>query len=312
MEAHLTHPRVRGWGTDVFKLLGLMAAFACAAVHAQTFKAVPLDGGGWTSGFVQANNGRLYAYGDVFGAWRSDDGGTTWDYLNWSIPDGDIVGYGMAVQKDNADIVYYYSYGAIHKSTNGGTTWTEILSPLGDNNPRFRGTSPLMIRANNSSEIWFAGPRKDLTGWLWRSQDGGSTWSKMGGSTFDNNQARTLHNVSQYPNQIWVGAADGLYVSTNGGSSFTRIGTMTDVGMIQRFTFGPNAGVGLVTRGNNNGGVSRITATDFSNPATYTVTESGTVNIYFGYPTGLQIFSDGTASAWNTSGDVMVSATTGA
>jgi hypothetical protein len=274
--------------------------------HAQTFKAVPLDGGGWTSGFAQANNGRLYAYGDVFGAWRTDNGGTNWSYLNWNIPGGDIVGYGMAVQKDNADVVYYQSYSAIYKSTNGGTTWTKILSPLGDNLPRFRGSSPIMIRANNPNELWYAGSRKDLTGWLWRSQDGGSTWSKMGGSAFDNNRARTLHNVSAYPNQIWVGADDGLHVSTNGGASFTRVNTHPGVGMIQRFTSGTYAGVGLITRdgvNNDGGGISRITATDYANAATYTTTPSATSSIYFGYPTGLQIFSDGTCSAWNTAGD---------
>ncbi len=274
-----------------------------STASAQTYKPVSLDGGGWVSGFAQANNGRLYAYGDVFGAWRSDNGGTTWDYLNWSIPDGDIVGYGMAVQKDNADVVYYHSNNAIYKSTNGGADWKKILSPLGDNLPHFRGASPIMIRANDANELWYAGTRKNLTGWLWRSQDGGTSWSKMGGTAFDNIKVRTLHNISQYPNQIWVGADDGLYVSSDGGTSFTRISGLTDVGMIQRFPSGANAGIGLVTRGNNNGGISRITATDFNNPTTYTVTEAATVNIYFGYPTGLQIFSDGTASAWNTSAD---------
>jgi hypothetical protein len=197
--------------------LGTVASVTPTPAQAQTFKAVPLDGGGWTSGFAQANNGRLYAYGDVFGAWRSDNGGTNWTYLNWNIPGGDIVGYGMAVQKDNADVVYYQSYSAIYKSTNGGTTWTNILSPLGDNLPRFRGTSPIMIRSNNANDLWYAGSRQGQTGWLWRSNDGGSSWAKAGGSAFDSNRARTLHNISQYPNQIWVGADDGLHVSTNGG-----------------------------------------------------------------------------------------------
>ena len=31
-----------------------------ATAHAQTFKAMSLDGGGHTSGFAKANNGRLY------------------------------------------------------------------------------------------------------------------------------------------------------------------------------------------------------------------------------------------------------------
>ncbi|MCU0353126.1 MAG: fibronectin type III domain-containing protein, partial [Cytophagales bacterium] len=274
--------------------------------QAQTFKAVPLDGGGWTSGFAQADNGRIYAYGDVFGAWRTDDGGLNWTYLNWNIPDGDIVGMGMAVQKDNADVVYYSTNNALYKSTNGGTTWTKLLGDIGHNTPRFRGSSPILVRANNPNEIWFAGPRKDLTGWLWKSSDGGSTWTKAGGSNFDSNRARTLHNISAYANQIWVGTDNGLYVSTDGGNTFAQVSNHGEVGMIQRFTTGPNAGAGLITRTQVNfdgGGVSRITATDYNNTSTYTSTRSNTVSLYFGYPTGLQIFSDNTACAWNTQGD---------
>ncbi|HEX8659895.1 MAG TPA: hypothetical protein VF690_20295, partial [Hymenobacter sp.] len=127
-------------------LAGVALAASAATVvslpaQAQTFKAVPLDGGGWFSGFAQADNGRLYGYGDVFGAWRSDDGGTSWSYLNWAIPGGDIAGTGMAVQKNNADVVYYCTGGALWKSTNGGTTWKALLSDVGEYTPRFRGAS---------------------------------------------------------------------------------------------------------------------------------------------------------------------------
>ena len=128
-------------------------SFLSSPTQAQTFKAVPLDCGGWFSGFAQADNGRLYGYGDVFGAWRSDNGGTNWSYLNWSIPGGDIVGMGMAVQKDNADVVYYSTDRGLYKSTNGGNSWTALLSDIGidatNGTTRFRGTSPILIRSNN-------------------------------------------------------------------------------------------------------------------------------------------------------------------
>jgi len=304
----------RPWRSQQQGIRHFMAGLALAAsavllsftTQAQTFKAVPLDCGGWFSGFAQADNGRLYGYGDVFGAWRSDDGGTNWSYLNWSIPGGDIVGTGMAVQKNNADVVYYATNNALWKSTNGGTNWTVLLPDLGDNTPRFRGTSPILIRSNDPNELWFAGPRKNLTGWLWKSTNGGVDWVKAGGNAFDNNRARTLHNVAAYANQIWVGSDNGLYVSTDGGSSFSLVGgtgRLSEVGMISRFTTGPFAGVGLVTRSSNNGGISRITATNYGDAATYSVTDAATANINFGYPTGLQIFSDGSSSAWNTSGD---------
>jgi len=150
-----------------------------------------------------------------------------------------------------------------------------------------------------------------LTGSLWRSTNGGTTWAKAGGTAFDNNMANTLHNVSTYANQIWVGSDKGLYISTNGGTNFSLVGNQNSlayVGMISRFTTGAFAGVGLVARYNNaqngEGGISRITATDYNNAATYTVTNAAVSGLYFGYPTGLQIFSDGSSSAWNTAGDV--------
>ena len=285
----------------------LSLTFLSLTAQAQTLKAVPLDCGGWFSGFAQADNGRLYGYGDVFGAWRSDDGGNNWSYLNYSIPGGDFYGCAMAVQKNNADVVYYATSEALRKSTDGGTNWTALLTDLGPNTPRFRGSSPILVRSNNPNEIWFAGPRIGLTGWLWRSSDGGTSWAKAGGSNFDTNRAQTLHNVSTFANQIWVGSDNGLYVSTDGGNIFNLVGgsgRLSDVGMIQRFTSGTFSGVGLVTRSNiGGGGISRIIATDYNNSATYSVNDAATFDIYFGYPTGLQIFSDGSSSAWNTGAD---------
>ena len=297
-------------------LAGLMLAASATIVsfptYAQTFQAVPLDCGGWFSGFAQAADGRLYGYGDVFGAWRSDDGGMSWRYLNWSIPGGDVVGMGMAVQQDNADVVYYSTNRGLWKSTDGGTSWRVLLSDLGPETPHFRGTSPILIRSDNPDELWFAGPRKNQTGWLWKSSDGGDNWVKAGGTAFDTNRARTLHNITAFANQIWVGSDNGLHVSTDGGTSFALVGgsgRLSGVGMIARFTSGPFTGVGLVTRSNGNGinnpgGISRITATNYADAATYSVSDAAVVNLSFGYPTGLQIFSDGSSSAWNYGADI--------
>ena len=290
-------------------VLAASTALLSLPTHAQTFKAVPLDGGGWFSGFAQAADGRLYGYGDVFGAWRSDDGGMNWSYLNWAIPGGDAVGTGMAVQQNNADVVYYATDRGLWKSTNGGTSWSALLNDLIDDTPRFRGSSPVLIRSNNPDELWFAGPRKNLTGWLWKSTDGGTTWAKAGGSTFDSNRVRTLHNVAAYANQIWVGSDNGLYVSTNGGDNFSLVGgsgSLSNVGMIARFTTGTFAGVGLVTRSDGGfaGGISRITATDYNDASTYAVSAAATGPFFLGYPSGLQIFSDGSSSAWNTAADI--------
>lgn len=289
------------------------AAFLSTTTQAQTFKAIPLDGGGWTSGFAQAQ-GRIYAYGDAFGAWRTDNKGVNWTYLNWSIPDGDLAGYGMAAQQDNADIVYYLTSNSLYKSINGGTSWNKLLSDIhwGAQQPkeyqRVRGATHILIHSGNADELWLASPRSGQTGTLWKKSSNTTQWTKMGDSTFNvsTNRALTVYQSAIYPSHIWVGAEKGLYVTNDGGTNFRKVTSDINVGMIRQFNTGTYAGVLLTNRGPfccSNNGVTRITSNgNYSDITTYQGSIPTQVNM--GYPTGLQVFSDNTAVAWNTAGDV--------
>ena len=67
--------------TNGLRMLGAVGAalsLALPGVAAPTHKSIPLDGGGWFSGFAVHPSGRLYGYGDVFGVFRSDDSGQHW------------------------------------------------------------------------------------------------------------------------------------------------------------------------------------------------------------------------------------------
>ncbi len=313
--------------------LAASAALVPPTAQAQTFKAIPLDGGGHTSGFAQSaqSPNRIYAFGDVFGAWRSDNKGTTWEYLNWSIPGGDIVGMGMAAQQDNANTVYYLTPSSFYKSTNSGTSWNKLLSDInwGAQQPkeyqRVRGATHILIHSNNADELWLASPRSNQTGTLWKKSANSTTWIKMGGSTFDvgTNRALTLFQSPVNPSQIWVGTEKGLYVTADGGTNFRKIissnetnlptAEVINVGMIRQFTAtGTHRGVLLINYGKfccSNNGVARITASNYSDITTYTAARPAQVNM--GYPTGLQVFSNNTAVAWNTAGDVQGYSTDG-
>lgn len=299
-------------------------ALLSSGAQAQTYKAISLDGGGHTSGFAQskANTNRIYAYGDVFGAWRTDDKGTTWSYLNWGIKDGDIVGYGMAAQQDNADVVYYLTINSLYKSTNSGNSWDKLLGDInwGAQQPneyqRVRGATHILINSGNSDELWLASPRKDQTGTLWKKSPNTTTWTKMGGSTFDvsTNRALTVYQSAIYPSHIWVGTEKGLYVTDNGGSSFRQVTSDINVGMIRQFNNDPYKGVLLINYGKfccDSNGVMRITAANgaYSDITKYSGSRPTQVNM--GYPTGLQVFSDNTAVALNTAGDVQGYSTDG-
>jgi hypothetical protein len=306
--------------------------FQLSAAQAQTYKAITLDGGGYTSGFVTSANAkdRIYAYGDAFGAWRSDNKGQTWRYLNWAIPGGATAGTGMAVRQDDANTVFYSANSELYRSTNGGDNWTKLLDDVGiinsDGNnegpPRYRGASPILINSSNTQEIWFAGPRRGKTGWLWKSTDGGNNFNKVSANTFDSNKAITVFQSPVNPSQIWVGSENGLYLTTNGGSNFTKITStnstlssqLINVTFIQQYTSGTYKGVLLFTYGPgccSNNGLARITSTtgDYSNIATLTASRPNQPG--WGYPSGLRIFSDNTAAAWNTDATIQGYSTDG-
>src|SRR4028118_1259972 len=90
--------------------------------RAQTHKSIPLDCGGWFSGFAIHSSGRLYGYGDVYGAWRSDNAGQSWTYLNRDFTTDDNFVSGIDVARGNADIVAFRSPKRLWTSNDGGAT----------------------------------------------------------------------------------------------------------------------------------------------------------------------------------------------
>jgi hypothetical protein len=277
------------------------------------------------SGFAQSKDAQsnvvIYAYGDVFGAWRTDNKGVTWRYLNWNIPGGAIAGTGMAVRPNDPQVVFYSANNELYRSTNGGDNWSKRLDDVGyidsegrkQGPPRFRGSSPILINSSDTKEIWFAGPRWGKTGWLWKSTDGGDNFNKVSANNFDSNKAMTLYQSPVNPSQIWVGSENGLYVTIDGGSNFTKITSEPNIGSIQQYATGTHKGVLLFTGGPGccpSNGLKRI----YSSTGNYTdfskyVVESPSIPGGLGYPTGLKIFSDNSAVAWNTDAKIQAYST---
>lgn len=259
-----------------------------------THRSIPLDCGGWLSGFAIHSTGRLYGFGDVFGMWRSDDAGSSWKYLQSDFTTFDHFIYGCAVASGDVDQVAFLSSNKLFKSTNGGATWTNLLSNLSPR--RDRGASPVFFHPGDDQDIWLASARSGLTGTLWRSLDGGSNWSKVGGTTFDSVKACGIHVRPEFPDQVWVGAEGGLYVSADRGATWTRV---WNNGGINNSLFNtPPTAVAIARRADGVGYVAtnvggyRVTASNFNNPATYLMTK--TVSWWDGWgPDGAAVLADG-------------------
>jgi hypothetical protein len=167
---------------------------------------------------IDPRNGKHLLLGSAGGGiWESNDAGATWAARTDQMPSLAI----GAIAFDPTDPKkayagsgegnFYYNLGAgVYKSTDGGTTW-KVLA-----------TTPLigvgfydLVIDPKKKTIFYAA----TTNGFYVSTDSGGSWSlKRGGRCWD---------ISVHPGggtvEILAAFADGLFVSTNQGSSFTPV-----------------------------------------------------------------------------------------
>ena len=126
------------------------------------------------------------------GVYKSVDAGKTWTHLG--LPDSHHIGR-IAVDPKNPDIVFVAAIGKLYsaseergvfRSTNGGKTWQRVLRPTTST-----GAVDVVIDPSDSKVVyaalwatrrppWFTyAPTNGPGGGLYKSTDGGSTWTKL-------------------------------------------------------------------------------------------------------------------------------------
>lgn len=138
----------------------------------------------------------------------------------------DIVG-------DPADEQIFYvaaASGGVFKTVNGGTTWT----PIFDSQPSL-SIGALALSPDNSDELYVATGEANAAGFtyfgtgVYRSTNAGESWSHLGLTetkfiariVVDPANTQKLF-VAAMGDQYAAGTARGIYISTNGGSSWER------------------------------------------------------------------------------------------
>jgi photosystem II stability/assembly factor-like uncharacterized protein len=182
--------------------------------------------------------GKLFGKNLARGLYRSTDGGTSWqNKLFISDSTGCI---DVAINPVNPNIVYAAmwerirkpdrrSYGGstcgLHRSTDGGETWTELINGLPHNSPTVGRigisiceSSPEIIYTIYADNIgYFAGVYKSVNGgdsWTRTNDDALSSLFSSYGWWFGNIRVNPAN-----PNNVFVLGLD-VYKTTNGGSSW--------------------------------------------------------------------------------------------
>jgi hypothetical protein len=116
----------------------------------------------------------------------------------------------------------------IRKSSNDGITWDQHFI-----NNASGQLSSLVIHPTERNVLFAGGVYYDSSqsqtrGGLFTSADTGSTWTELGQSVF-NDSYNYIYSICFDPfntNRILVGAQNGMYISTNGGTNWTKINSI--------------------------------------------------------------------------------------
>ena len=173
------------------------------------------------------------------GVYKSTDAGTTWSFVG--LRETGQIGR-VEIHPRNSDLVYIAALGhpfgknperGIFRTRDGGETWDHVLA-LNDST----GASDLSMNPRNPrilyAGIW-RGERKPWTlisgapeGGVYKTTDGGDTWTKLSGGLPDGIVGKVGVSVSPAnPDRVWAiieaEPAGGVYRSDDAGATWTRV-----------------------------------------------------------------------------------------
>lgn len=191
-----------------------------------------------TSGgdFLKANDfARQMSTSSSFGCTN----GNPWNQVGPTYMDKQNIGVisSVALDVNNPNIIYAGSYnGGLFKTTNGGSTWTNITD--GNIFVPSIGVNDIVIDPSNSSILYIACSGNNLVDspyslLIYKSTNSGSTWSATGLTPPSNSKLQIQKLIISPTGKLYAFGKESnstsnnfvIYKSTNGGSSWTSYNT---------------------------------------------------------------------------------------
>jgi len=130
----------------------------------------------------------------------------------------------LATARENDAVLYlatapWVGRGRVHRSLNGGSTYTDITGTLPDRYP-----GDLAVDPTDEATLYLT-----LSGFgtshVFKSMDHGNTWSDLDGGRLPDVPTTAVVVDPLYPNHVYVGNDIGVYVTRDGGATWERLAT---------------------------------------------------------------------------------------
>jgi photosystem II stability/assembly factor-like uncharacterized protein len=155
----------------------------------------------------------LYSGGSSL--WRNKNDGNNWLLIRGHVSDNSKC-TAIAVSKANSNVIWAgYEYGIVSKTTDGGSTWTNVNTGL----PARYVTDIAIATDNSNSVVVTLGGCTSSN--IYYSSNGGTSWTLISGTSPKNIPAIQINTVSFNPynsSWIYVGTDAGVYASEDLGA----------------------------------------------------------------------------------------------
>ena len=225
-----------GYGDGVYKSLDGGESFENvglgASEHISRILVDPRD----SNTVYVAAQGPLWSSGGDRGLFKSTDGGTTWNAVLAAGPYTGVTD--VLMDPRDPDVLYAATHQrlrnvaalvnggpetGIHKSTDGGATWTELTRGLPEED---MGKIGLALSPQNPDVVYAAIELGNRTGGFFRSANGGASWTKKSDYVAGGTGPHYYQEIWASPHAFdRVYHADvWLHVTDDGGETFRMVG----------------------------------------------------------------------------------------